>query len=61
MIIYHQDNVAGFAGAHTYYWVGQPMFGGRVSVTTAAPSNEEIEQTRSVMRFVYSRIFGRVN
>ncbi len=26
-----------------------------------APADEEIAQSRSVMRFVWSRIFGRVN
>lgn len=25
MIIHHQDNIAGFAGAHTLYWLGQPL------------------------------------
>lgn len=59
MIVYHQNNVAAFAGGHTNYWPGQLQQ--RVSITTAAPSNEEIEQARSISRFMNSRVFGRVN
>ena len=61
MIIYHHSNIAAFAGNHRYWWVGQPLFGFRISITSAAPANEEIEQARAVMRFVHSRVFGRVN
>jgi hypothetical protein len=61
VIIYHQDNVGGFSGAQTFYWGLQPLFGQRATITTAAPANEEIEQSRSIMRFVFFRVFGRVN
>lgn len=61
MIIYHHNNVGGFVGAQVWYWWLQPLFGQRVSITTVAAANEEIEQARSTMRFVFSRIFGRVN
>lgn len=36
MIVYHQDNVAAFAGAHTHYWQFQPILQSRISATTAA-------------------------
>ena len=36
MIIHHQNNVAAFAGAHVFYWMLQPLFQYRISVTTAA-------------------------
>lgn len=61
MIIHHQTNVAAFAGNHVVYWIGQPLFQYRVSITTAAAANNEIEQARSVSRFVFPRVFGRVN
>lgn len=61
MIIYHQDNVAAFSGGHTVYWIGQPLQAQRVSKTTVAAANEEIEQARSISRFMHSRLFGRVN
>lgn len=61
MIIYHHTRVAAFTGAHRFFWVGQPLFGFRIAVTTAAPANEEIEQARAMFRFVGSRVFGRVN
>lgn len=62
MIVYHQDNIAAFAGNHTFYWIGQPIIqSGRITLTSAAAANEEIEQARSIHRFMYSRIFGRVN
>ena len=36
MIIYHQSNVAGFAGAHTFWWPGQQLLQPeRITVTTA--------------------------
>lgn len=38
MIIYHQSNVAAFAGNYTFYWMGQPLLQSRISVTTAAPA-----------------------
>ena len=37
MIIYHQNNIGGFAGNHTIYWVGQ-FSTQRVAIQTAAPS-----------------------
>lgn len=61
MIIHHQDNIAAFGGAHTVYWPTQPLGFQRVSVTTAAAANELIEQARSISRFTFTRIFGRVN
>ena len=30
-------------------------------IPTAAATNNEIEQARSISRFIFSRIFGRVN
>lgn len=38
MIIYHKNNVAGFAGNHTWYWPTQPIIQlhTRISKTTAA-------------------------
>ena len=35
MIIRHQDNVAGFAGAHTYWWLPQQILRGVIAVTAA--------------------------
>lgn len=32
MIIQHQDNVAGFAGAHTYWWLPQQILRGSIAV-----------------------------
>lgn len=62
MIIYHQNNVAAFAGNHVYYWVGQPIIQAyRISATSAAPTEVLISQARSLSRFVFSRMFGRVN
>ncbi len=61
MIIHHQDNVAAFAGNHTIYWITQPLLFQRVSATTAAPVDQLIAQARSAFRFVFSRVFGRVN
>lgn len=38
MIILHQDQVAGFAGGHVYYWIGQPLLSGSgIAVTSGAP------------------------
>jgi hypothetical protein len=36
MTIYHQNNIAAFAGNHIFYWVGQPLFHQRISITSAA-------------------------
>ncbi len=36
MIIYHQNNVAAFVGAHTWYWSLNPITKQRIAVTTAA-------------------------
>lgn len=60
MIIYHQDNVSAFAGNHTYYWPTQPLFFQRVSATSAVV-DQLIAQARATFRFVFSRVFGRVN
>lgn len=38
MIIYHQSNVAAFAGNHTTYWPLNPIGLSRISVTSAAPT-----------------------
>lgn len=59
MIVQHQRNVAGFAGNHIVYWPWTLQQS--VSTTTAAATNELIEQARSIARFTQSRIFGRVN
>jgi hypothetical protein len=61
MIVFHQNNVAAFAGNHVVIWLGQPILRQRVSVTSAAAANNLIEQARSVARFTHTRIFGRVN
>jgi len=61
MIIYHQDNVAAFAGAHTYYWLPRQLILGRVSVTSAAVAAVLISQARASARFVFARVSGRVN
>lgn len=61
MIIHHQRNVAAFVGAHTYWFLPQQILSRRISVTTAAAANNEIEQARSINRFVFSRVFSRVN
>ncbi len=44
-----------------YKYPGQQLLRWRHALPGAAPSNEEIEQARSNMRFVFSRVFGRVN
>ena len=31
MIIYHQSNVAAFAGAHTYWFLPQQILAGRIA------------------------------
>ena len=38
MIIYHQNNVAAFVGAHIWYFQFQPVLQSRISVTTVAPA-----------------------
>ena len=58
MIIYHKNHTAAFTGAHIIYQVYPRQ---RISITTAAAANELIEQARSVSRFVFTRVFGRVN
>ena len=61
MIIYHQNNLAAFAGNIKGMWQFQPFMTHRISVTSAAALNNTIEQSRANMRFVASRLFGRVN
>ncbi len=61
MIIYHQKHLAGFAGAHTYWFLPNQKIVTRVAVAAGAPSNTTIEQARSIQRFVFSRVWGRVN
>jgi len=61
MIIYHHDNVTAFSGNHTFYWQFQPIIQSRISATSAGPSVVLLAQSRSMMRFIQSRIFGRVN
>ena len=63
MIIYHQNNVAGFVGAHVWYWSLQPIvqLHVRISVTSDGAADQLIAQSRSVSRFVTHRVFGRVN
>lgn len=51
MIINHQENVAGFAGGHTYWWLPQQTFRGYISVTTAAPLDDLITTTLPASRF----------
>lgn len=36
MIIYHQENVAAFAGQQVWYWQFQAVLQSRISATTAA-------------------------
>ena len=61
MIIYHQRNVATFKGGHTFYWPLQPIIQQRISATSAAAANTMIQQARGLHRFVFPRVFGRVN
>jgi hypothetical protein len=61
MIIHHQNNVAAFAGNHVVYWVGQPLFQWRISITSGAAGVDLIAQARSISRLVFSRTWGRVN
>jgi hypothetical protein len=61
MIVYHQRNVGGFAGAHVAYWLPNQLIERRVSITSAAPTNVLVSQARSNQRFVFGRVFGRVN
>ena len=35
MIIYHQNNVAAFAGNHVVYWVGQPLLRYQINNTSS--------------------------
>ncbi len=37
MIIHHQDNVAAFAGGHTWWFLPNQIIGGPVSSTTVSP------------------------
>lgn len=61
MVVYHQRNVAAFAGNLVWYWAGQPFLHQQVSITSAAASVTIVAQARSVSRFVGARVFGRVN
>ncbi len=61
MIIYHQSNIAAFKGGHTFYWPLQPIIQQRISATSAAAANTMIQQARSLHRFTFTRIFGRIN
>lgn len=59
MIIYHQSNVATFAGNHTLY--ATAFVQSRISATSAGAGPSLIVQMRGIQRFVSSRIFGRIN
>lgn len=61
MIIWHQTKFAKQAGNHVRVDMLRTFVINQIAATSAAPANEEIEQARSTMRFVFSRIFGRVN
>ena len=61
MIIYHQNNVAAFAGRHVWYWPLQALLHPRVSVTSAAAANVLASQMRNTFRMAFGRVFGRVN
>lgn len=61
MIIYHQRNLAAFAGNHVYYWLPNQIVEARHSITSAAAAVSLIAQSRASGRFVFSRVFGRVN
>jgi hypothetical protein len=61
MIIYHQSNIAAFAGNHVFYWIGQPFLHPRITITSAAAAVTLIAQSRTVSRFVSARVYGRVN
>ncbi len=37
MIIIYQHNIAAFVGAHTYFWIGQPLFKQVTGAAAAAP------------------------
>lgn len=58
-MIYHQKNIAAFKGAHVYYW---GVVNQRISADGGAgPSDELIAQAKSMSRFTFARVFGRVN
>ena len=61
MIIHHQKNIAAFAGNHIYFDMLKSIVVQQISVTSASVANQAIEQARSKFRFIFSRIFGRVN
>jgi len=61
VIVYHQRNVAAFAGNTVWYWPTQPLLGWQISKTTAAAASVLVSQSRSGFRFVFSRVYGRVN
>ncbi len=37
MIIIYQTTIAGFVGAHTYFWIGQPLFMQVIAASAAPP------------------------
>jgi len=58
MIIYHKNHTAAFTGAHIIYQVYPRQC---ITITSEAAANNMIEQARSISRFVFTRVFGRVN
>lgn len=58
-IIYWTRNIAGFMGAQRFLIGGQPFVNPYIASPEALGSL--MAQTRSTMRFVFSRVHGRVN
>ena len=59
MIIYHQNNVAAFVGAHTYYWPLQPLLYLYVSIALGpTPGGPTGSQPYQVYSHSYSYGYG---
>jgi hypothetical protein len=61
VIIYHQNNIAAFAGAHIWYSPVQSVLVQRITETSAAAAVTIVAQARSAHRFIMARVHGRVN
>jgi len=40
VIVYHQNNVAAFAGNHVFYFLPNQIIAARMSITSAAPTTQ---------------------
>jgi len=57
-MIYLKNNIATFKGGLSRYTSVRQQF---ISANTAALADSLIAQSKSISRFVFSRVFGRVN